>query len=123
VTEPATGGSPEQRREAVRAQVRVPLTFLLAGARVHGETTDVSEGGASLVVHDGPGPDAGTVVELELAFDSGRVWLDAEVVRVTWRNRRPVVFVRFLDLGERDSDAVRREVFAALRRRRARGLW
>ena len=116
---------PQQRRAAVRAGVRVPVTVTLDGERLRGTTVDLSEGGASCAVTAGtPGrlPDPDSALEVEFVLDTDRVWLPGVVLQAVERRGWWIITVRFVDPPERDQDLVRAYVFTALRRQRARGL-
>jgi c-di-GMP-binding flagellar brake protein YcgR len=114
-------GSPDPRREVVRARVSVPVTLTAEGTRAAGRTEDLSEGGAAIIVPAQQAPAAGSVVEASLLLDGGRVWLSAEVIRTRVRRDELTLFVRFLDPSEHEQDLVRGHVFGVLRRLRARG--
>ena len=116
---------PQQRRAAVRAGVRVPVTVTLDGERLRGTTVDLSEGGASCAVTAGtPGhlPDPDSALEVEFVLDTDRVWLPGVVLHAVERRGWWIITVRFVEPPERDQDLVRAYVFTALRRQRARGL-
>ena len=116
---------PQQRRAAVRAGVRVPVTVTLDGVRLRGTTVDLSEGGAACAVTAGaPGqlPGPASALEVEFVLDAGRVWLPGVVVHSVHRRGWWILTMRFVDPPERDQDLVRAHVFTALRRQRARGL-
>jgi c-di-GMP-binding flagellar brake protein YcgR len=120
VTEP--GSVPEQRRQSVRARVRVPVTLTVDGIQLQGTTIDLSEGGAACAfAQAGLLPTSGSAVELTLRLDDVRIWLSGVVVQVVVR-REWILTVQFLDVPERDQDVVRTHVFAVLRRERARGV-
>ncbi len=113
---------PNQRRDAVRAHVRVPVVVTLDGERRHGTTSDLSEGGAACVLPlEGDPPSRGSELEVMLVLDTRRVWLDGVVLNVAVRGRARLVTVRFTHPSESDRNQVRRHVFASLRRDRARG--
>ena len=116
---------PQQRRAAVRAGVRVPVTVTIAGERLRGTTLDLSEGGAACAVTVGstgvlPVPDS--ALEVEFVLDTGRVWLQSVVLHSVHRRGWWILTLRFVDPPEHDQDLVRGHVFTALRRQRARGL-
>ena len=116
---------PQQRRAAVRAGVRVPVSVVVNGERLRGTTLDLSEGGTACAVTPGatealPVPDS--TLEVVLVLDEGRVWLPAVVLHSALRRGWWIVTVRFVDPPEHDQDLVRGHVFTALRRQRARGL-
>ncbi len=117
---------PQQRRAAVRARVRVPVTVTTGGERLRGNTLDLSEGGAACAVSAGRTtealPTAGTELEVVLELESERVRLAAEVVSAVHRRGWWIVTVRFPDASERDADLVRNHVFTVLRRERAAGF-
>lgn len=93
------------------------------GERISGTTVDLSESGASLAL---PASSArqpvGRRLEVALLLGRQRVWIQAEVLRVARYRSTWVVTVRFVELSEYDQDAVRRQVFAALRRAGTAGL-
>ena len=116
---------PQQRRAAVRAGVRVPVTVTTDGERLRGTTVDLSEGGASCAVSAGPPerfPVPDSALEVEFVLDTGRVWLPGVVVHSVQRRGWWILTMRFVDPPERDQDLVRGHVFTALRRQRAMGL-
>ena len=116
---------PQQRRAAVRAGVRVPVTVTVDEERLRGTTIDLSEGGAACAVSPAasgelPAPDS--ALEVALVLDAGRVWLPGLVLSSVQRRGWWIITVRFVDPPEHDQDLVRGHVFTALRRQRARGL-
>jgi c-di-GMP-binding flagellar brake protein YcgR len=114
---------PRQRRESVRARVRVPVTVTTGGERLSGSTHDLSEGGAACALEArGAPPPVGTGLEVELALDRGRAWFSGVVLEAVVRPRAWVLTLRFVDPAERDQDLVRHHVFTALRRDRSRGF-
>jgi c-di-GMP-binding flagellar brake protein YcgR len=116
---------PQQRREAVRARVRVPVTVTVGRERLRGTTMDLSEGGAACAVSPGTAaaiPAAGSELEVTLVLDAERVWLRGVVQTAVHRRGWWIVTVRFSDPPEHDRDLVRRHVFAVLRRDRAAGF-
>jgi hypothetical protein len=85
-------------------------------------TIDLSEGGAGCAFPArGAAPARGSVLELTLRLGQVRVWVSGVVVHVAVR-RGWILTVRFVDVSERDQDAIRTHVFTALRRERARGF-
>jgi hypothetical protein len=128
---PATRG---QRRAAVRAPIGFRGELTLGKTPCVGVTVDISEGGMRILLDPahGDGDDAprlpevevGTVVPAAVDLASGRrVTCQAEVVRRHHREDARLEFsTRFIGLPEPQQDAIRRDVFAALRDLRSRGL-
>ncbi|MEX5719443.1 flagellar brake protein [Geodermatophilus maliterrae] len=121
---PASRG---QRRAAVRAPLAVPLELKVGQAVLPGATLDLSEGGTRCLLagDSGKQPDieAGKVVPVTLDLDGNRLAVDAEVVRRHAReDERTELSLRFVGLGERREDVIRRRVFAELRDLRSRGV-
>ncbi|MCV2491199.1 PilZ domain-containing protein [Geodermatophilus sp. YIM 151500] len=110
-----------QRRTAVRGRVVLPLEAGLGSLELTGETADLSENGARLLLEGfGMLPEAGSTMDLRIDLESGPLQVKAEVVRVQARGARWSMSVRFPDIAEKDQDRVRRRVFQALREERAR---
>lgn len=110
-----------QRRKAVRAHVVVPVTVVLHGYELSGDSVDLSEGGTRVNV-DGMGlpPEGGEGGDVRMDLDGTVIAVRAEVIRVVTRGARWSLSLRFLGLDERDEDRIRRRVFQALREERAR---
>jgi c-di-GMP-binding flagellar brake protein YcgR len=109
-----------QRREVVRARVRVPVVAVHGPFGLAGETVDLSESGLRAEFEGvGKVPAAGAGVVLALSLEDGDLTTPAEVVRTHARGALWVISVRFLDLPEKDQDRIRRRVFTALREERA----
>jgi hypothetical protein len=110
-----------QRRKAVRGRVVVPVEVGLGNMELKGESGDLSEDGARIML-DGFGmqPEPGDSVDLRIDLEDGTVVATAEVIRVAARGARWSLSTRFLDIKEKDQDRVRRRVFQALREERAR---
>jgi c-di-GMP-binding flagellar brake protein YcgR len=118
----ATGPAEEsQRRKAVRGRLNVPVTAAYGAAELKGKTADLSEAGVR-AEFDGFGvpPEAGTKLDLTIALEDGVIATKAEVVRTQTRGSRWVMSIRFVNIGEKAQDRVRRRVFQALREERAR---
>jgi hypothetical protein len=109
-----------QRRKAVRARVAVPVYLPWADGQLVGETVDLSEAGLRALV-DGWGlpPEPGARLEVSLTLSDEVLYLRGEVVRQQSNGPRWLLSMRFLDVSERDGDALRRRVFQALREERA----
>ena len=121
---PASRG---QRRAAVRAPLAVPLELTVGGTVLQGATLDLSEGGSRCLLAGNaekqPAVEAGTVVPVTVDLDGDRLTVDAEVVRHHPReDDRTELSLRFLRIGEKREDLIRRRVFAELRDLRSRGL-
>lgn len=118
-----------QRREAVRAELRVPVTLTAGGEDQVGSTVDLSETGLRCIVAAAPvDPDGRRARErgdeLDAVLDLGGTPVRGRVrlVRTHPRSdRRWEASLQFLDLAERDEDRVREAVFARLRELRAQG--
>jgi hypothetical protein len=110
-----------QRRKAVRGRVVVPVEVGLGNMELKGESGDLSEDGARIML-DGFGmqPEPGDSVDLRIDLEDGTVVATAEVIRVAARGARWSLSTRFVDIKEKDQDRVRRRVFQALREERAR---
>ncbi len=114
---------PRQRRGAVRARVRVPVTVTVDGERLRGTTLDLSEGGAACAVTPGAAlPVPGSRPEVELVLDDERVWLRSDLLTAVHRRGWWILTVAFAEPPERDQDLLRRHVFTVLRRDRAAGF-
>jgi hypothetical protein len=119
-----------QRRNAVRAALRLPVTVTTVGVQRAGTTLDLSEGGARLLLDEAPVDadgrpvrEAGTALRLTLDLDGEPVVDEVRIVRRHLReDDRWEASVRFTGLTERQEDAVRRRVFAELRAQAASGL-
>jgi hypothetical protein len=119
-----------QRRNAVRAALRLPVTVISAGGERTGTTLDLSEGGARLLLDAAPVDQegqpvraAGDAVRLTLDLDGETLTDEVRLVRRHVRDDgRWEASVRFTGLSERQEDAVRRRVFAELRAQAATGL-
>ena len=110
-----------QRRAAVRGRMVVPVTAARDGVELKGGTLDVSEAGIRARFEAfGPAPEAGTMLSLSIGFEDGPVMTQAEVIRLQARGTQWVLSIRFVDIGEKEQDRVRRRVFQALREERAR---
>jgi hypothetical protein len=109
-----------QRRRAVRAWVELPVLIPWAGGTLTGNTLDLSEAGARVLV-DGWGlpPERGVRIEISVTFeDASAVDLRAEIVRTQERGAQWILAMRFVGPPERDEDRLRRRVFQALREHR-----
>jgi c-di-GMP-binding flagellar brake protein YcgR len=137
-----------QRRDAVRAPLRVPVVLGTGPSTAHGTTLDVSEGGLRCVLErkSRPAPGAtppvpahaalrvGDVVRVSASFPDLTVSCLSEITRRHSDDDSPRLQVepgvapqtelslRFIGLPEHVQDAVRRRVFARLRNLRHRGL-
>ena len=91
-----------------------------ADGQLVGETIDLSEAGVRVVV-DGWAlpPEAGTRLEVGLMLDDEAVHVRGQVVRLQDNGGRWLMSLSFLDVPERDADALRKRVFQALREERA----
>lgn len=112
-----------QRREAVRAAVRLQVGVNAGGPPRTGTTIDLSEGGARLVLDRPPVDEEGEPVRaagdrmlITLRHGEQTITGEAELVR---RHRRAddrwEASVEFTRLTDRQRDALRRLVFAELR--------
>lgn len=133
---PTGRASRGQRRAAVRAPIGFHAEVTLGRTPCEGVTVDVSEGGMRLLLDpaapagdDEPAAvssavEVGTVLPAAVDLASGRrVTCQAEVVRRHHReDARVELSMRFIGLAEPQQDAIRRDVFAALRDLRSRGL-
>jgi hypothetical protein len=109
-----------QRRKAVRARVAVPVIIPWAGGQMTGNTVDLSEGGIRALV-DGWGlpPEPGTPTQLSLDVGDELLHLRGEFVWTSDRGAQWLLALKFIDVPEKASDALRRRVFQALRDERA----
>jgi c-di-GMP-binding flagellar brake protein YcgR len=127
-----------QRREAVRAPLKVPVVLGVGEAAAHGTTLDVSEGGLRCVLDRGQSRPAsaattqlpahsawqvGDVLRVAASFPDLTVSCLSEITRRHTDERAPTeLSLRFIGLPEHVEDALRRRVFARLRELRQRGL-
>lgn len=122
---PASRG---QRRSAVRVPMSVPVELTLGEQVLRGTTVDLSEGGTRCLLSGAPGAarpevEVGTVVPVVVELDGQRLTAQAEVIRRHPReDAHTELSIRFIGLGERREDAIRRYVFAEMRDLRTRGL-
>jgi hypothetical protein len=122
---PASRG---QRRNAVRAPLSVSLDVTFGERVVSGTTLDLSEGGTRCLLAGRPGGEkpeveVGAVLPVTVDLDGERVATKAEVIRRHPRDdEHTELSLRFVGLGEKREDAIRRRVFAELRDLRSRGL-
>jgi hypothetical protein len=122
---PASRG---QRRNAVRAPMSVPIELGAGNAVLVGTTLDLSEGGTHCLLAAKPGVEppsveAGAVLPVTVDLDGDRLTAKAEVIRRHLReDDHTELSLRFVGLGERREDLIRRRVFAELRDLRSRGL-
>lgn len=122
---PVTRG---QRREAVRADLRLPVTVRAGGEEQPGTTLDVSEGGLRLLLDAAPGAADGTApsahgdrMQVTLDLDGQPLTGEARLVRRHLRtDERWEVSVAFTAATEHQQDSIRRRVFAELRAQAAR---
>jgi c-di-GMP-binding flagellar brake protein YcgR len=132
-----------QRRDAVRAPLRIPVIIGAGEATAHGTTIDVSESGLRCTLEKGqsrPAPGApprvppprvpahsalrvGDVVRVSASFPDLTVTCMSEVTRRHTDGDSPTeLSLRFIGLPEHVEDALRRRIFARLRDLRQRGL-
>jgi c-di-GMP-binding flagellar brake protein YcgR len=127
-----------QRRDAVRAPLRIPVVIGAGDATAHGTTIDVSEGGLRCVLDNrqfrpAPGATAqvpaesalrvGDVVRVSASFPDLTVTCLSEITRRHPDADSPAeLSLRFIGLPEHVQDALRRRVFTRLRDLRQRGL-
>lgn len=126
-----------QRREAVRAPLRVPVVLGTGASAARAMTLDLSEGGLGCVLDREPrpllGPSApvsahtsfgvGDVVRVSVTLPELTVNCLAEITRrLVHDAARTDLSLRFIGLPEHVEDALRRHVFARLRDLRQRGL-
>jgi hypothetical protein len=122
---PASRG---QRRNAVRAPLSVALDVTFGEKVVSGTTLDLSEGGTRCLLTGRPGGEkpeveVGAVLPVVVDLDGERVATKAEVIRRHPReDDHTELSLRFVGLGEKREDTIRRRVFAELRDLRSRGL-
>ena len=110
-----------QRRQAVRARVKLPLTVTFNGVDLGGDLVDLSEGGVRAMVDPyGVTPPPGIAVDLTVQLEDQPVRARAEVVRQQTIMGRWALSLRFVDLPEKEQDRLRRRVFQAMREERAR---
>jgi hypothetical protein len=111
-----------QRRQAVRARVAVPVRMRYGPVQATGETVDLSEGGTRIsLASAGVPPRPGAAVDLVIDLEGDPLETKGELVRSQrTRGGNWLLSVRFLRLGEKDEDRVRRQVFQILREERAR---
>jgi hypothetical protein len=109
-----------QRRKAVRARLGVPVVLPWSDGVLAGETVDLSEAGMRALV-DGWGvpPEAGTTMALTLDLGDRYLDLHGELIWLSQRGWQWLIAMRFDNVSERDGDALRAKVFAALRAERA----
>jgi len=112
---------PSQRRQAVRANVQLPVRVHVGGTDTVGDTVDLSEAGCRVMV-DGWGlpPEPGAAAEIALDLEDGEFVKQARIVRVLLRGARWFVSLEIVDPSEQERDRLRRRVFQALREERAR---
>jgi hypothetical protein len=110
-----------QRRRAVRARVEVDVRIPWSGGELIGQTVDLSEAGARVLV-DGWGlpPEPGTQVMVGVEVDGAPLDLPAEVVWQHSRGAQWVLAMRFVAPPEAVEDRLRRRVFQQLREERAK---
>jgi hypothetical protein len=123
-----------QRRDAVRAPLRLPVVVGTGVTAARGMTLDLSEGGLRCLLDRQPegiaaAPDrqefdVGNVVPMSTQLPALTVQCLSEVTRSVVRDGdgRTDLSLRFIGLPERIQDDVRRHVFARLRELRQRGL-
>jgi hypothetical protein len=125
VVGPASRG---QRRSAVRAPMSVSIEVALGERVLVGTTVDLSEGGTRCLLTGRPGVakpeiEVGAVLPVVVDLDVDRLTVKAEVIRRHAREDHHSEWsLRFVGLGEKREDAIRRRVFAELRDLRSRGL-
>ncbi len=125
VVGPASRG---QRRSAVRAPMSMPVELTLGERVLSGTTIDLSEGGTHCMLTGKPGAakpeiEVGAVLPVAVDLDGDRLATKAEVIRRHPRDdEHTELSLRFVGLGEKREDAIRRRVFAELRDLRSRGL-
>ena len=126
-----------QRREAVRAPLRVPVTVGTGPSAARAMSLDLSEGGLRCILGRDPCPAPGETAQVsaQSAFRTGEVvrvsamFPDltltclSEITRLHPRDdSRTEISVRFIGLSEHVQDDLRRRVFTRLRDLRQRGL-
>jgi c-di-GMP-binding flagellar brake protein YcgR len=112
----------EQRRDAVRAALRLPLRLAWDGGQLTGTTTDVSESGVRCARMPAPVPvRAGQLLDVTLELDDAAPLVAAaRVVREEGPSEGfSVLVLAFVDLAADRQDRIRRRVFAELRAQRA----
>jgi hypothetical protein len=133
VSEVETGGGPRwylsvsgpsersQRRRTVRAQLELRVGIPWAGGEMVGQTIDLSEAGARVLV-DGWGvpPEPGNPVTIGIDLDGSILEVRGEIVRQQFRGAQWVLGIRFTAPPERVQDRLRQRVFQSLREERAR---
>jgi hypothetical protein len=125
VVGPASRG---QRRNAVRVPMSVPVELGAGEGMLVGATLDLSEGGTRCLLNGKPGTatrtvEVGSVLPVTVDLDGNRLAAQAEVIRRHPRDDdRTELSLRFVGLGERREDIIRRRVFAEMRDLRSRGL-
>ena len=109
-----------RRRRSVRARAELAVSMPWSDGRLAGLTVDLSEAGMRAVV-DGWGlpPDDGTRTDVTLDLGDTTVHVKGEIVRQNSQGPRWLLSMKFLDVSENTSDALRRRVFKALRDERA----
>ena len=117
-----------QRRSAVRVPMSVQMELALGERVLPGTTIDLSEGGTHCLLTGRPGAgkpeiEVGAVLPVVVDLDGERIAAKAEVIRRHPRtDDHTELSLRFVGLGEKREDAIRRRVFAELRELRSRGL-
>lgn len=110
-----------QRRKAVRAWVTLPVSVTCNTAQLTGQTVDLSEAGARVLV-DGWGlpPEKGTPAQVTVTLEKGFVDARATIVRHSVRGVQWELALQFREMSENDEDRLRQRVFQALREERSR---
>jgi hypothetical protein len=121
-----------QRRASVRAPMVTPVRFEAPAGPVPGTTLDVSEGGLRVLLDAVPGDEAaepphgtptpGSVAPLVLSLGDVELPCRGEVLRLTRRDDRWEMTLRFVGMHENTQTFIRRHVFERLRTLRARGV-
>jgi hypothetical protein len=121
-----------QRRASVRAPMTTAVRFEAPAGPVPGTTLDVSEGGLRVLLDAVAGTEAaappdgtptpGSVVPLVLALGDVELPCRGEVLRLTRRDDRWEMTLRFVGMHENAQTFIRRHVFERLRTLRARGV-
>ncbi|PWW21585.1 PilZ domain-containing protein [Geodermatophilus normandii] len=124
VVGPASRG---QRRSAVRTPLSVSVELGAGDALLSGASVDLSEGGMRCILggrqEAAAALEVGSVLPVTVDLDGTRVSAKAEIVRRHPReDDRAELSLRFVGLGEKREDLIRRRVFAELRDLRSRGL-
>jgi hypothetical protein len=109
-----TGVAVQARREAVRAELRRPVLLLPEVSPLgSGRSLDLSASGCRVEVPAdtplSPGDRLHTVIT---DSDGATLWLRSEVIRVDRRSGEAAL--RFLDVGDGDTERINREVLAWL---------